>query len=124
MKVVAKAKGLPISAQKLRLIVASVRGKSVNTALEQLMFMPQKGAKFSFDVIKSAQANASHNYKLNPDTLVIESISVDKGTTLKRYKPRSKGMTSPIEHQSSHLTVVVEDQAVEKLEKPAKKESK
>ncbi len=110
MRVHAIGRNLKISAQKLRVSIDGMSGQSVNVALQQLAAKPQKGATMAFDVLKSASANATNNNSANITQLVIDEIRVDQATKLKRWRPRSRGMTAPIEHQRAHLTIVVSDQ--------------
>jgi large subunit ribosomal protein L22 len=60
-------------------------------------------------VIKSAAANAENNFNMNTAELRISSIFADEAKTLKRWKARSRGRTSPILKRSSHITVIVSD---------------
>ncbi len=110
MKVQAVGRNLQISAQKLRVSVSGLSGQSVTVAMQQLSVRPQKGAIMAFDVVKSAVANAENNNNAQPSQLVIDEIRVDQATKLKRWRPRSRGMTAPIEHQRAHLMVVLSDQ--------------
>jgi large subunit ribosomal protein L22 len=124
MKVLASARNLPISAQKLRLNTTGLRGLSVQSALEQLAALPQKGAGMVFDTVKSASANAQHNFNLKPAILVIDEIRVDQGPQLKRWRPRSKGMTSAIMHPKAHITVILTEKPIKTepaKSKPSKK---
>lgn len=130
MKVAANARNLSISAQKLRLVADTVRGARAEAAMQQLAYMPQKAAIMVFDALKSAVANAEHNYNINVNTLVIETITVDQGTKLNRWRPRSKGMAAPRIHPSAHLKVIVaemqkpEPEVATKAAKTTKKEEK
>jgi len=58
-------------------------------------------------VVKSAVANAENNFQLSPSDLKIVTIFADEARTLKRFRPRSRGRTSPILKRSSHITVIV-----------------
>ncbi|MEI8073007.1 MAG: 50S ribosomal protein L22 [Candidatus Saccharibacteria bacterium] len=120
MKVLAKSRNLSISAQKLRLSINGLRGVDVRSAMQSLAAQPKKGSGMVFDTIHSAVANAEHNYNLKSNQLIIDEIKVDQGGKLKRWRPRSKGMTSPIIHPQAHLTVVLS----EKNETKSSKESK
>ena len=45
------------------------------------------------------------------DNLRISHISVDGGPIIKRWMPRAMGRANRINHRTSHLTVVVSDDA-------------
>ena len=112
MEVKAVGKNLGVSAQKARLVVNLVRGKKVQDALAILTFTPTPTARLVAKVVKSAAANAEHNFQLNPDELKIVKIYADVGSTLKRFRPRSRGQVSPILKRHSHITVVVAGEEV------------
>jgi large subunit ribosomal protein L22 len=109
MEVTAKAKGLGVSARKVRLVVDAVRGKSVPEALSILRFLPQKSAKDVAKVVQSAAANAEHNYDLDPDALFIKYIFADEGPTLKRWRARARGRVNQRLKRTAHVTVIVEE---------------
>jgi len=108
VKAVQKNTGLPAS--KVRPLADMIRGKRVEQALALLRFTPTPKAKVVAKVVKSAAANAENNFQMDPAELKIIRITVDEATSLRRYRPRSRGRVSPIRKQSSHITVVVADQ--------------
>jgi large subunit ribosomal protein L22 len=110
MKVKAVANDVGISPQKVRLVVNMIRGKRVDEALAILRFMPTPTAKAVAKVIKSAVANAENNFQMSPAELRITDISADKGHTLKRFRPQSRGRISPILKRSSNITVLVTEE--------------
>lgn len=110
MEVAAKLNGANLSAQKARLIADQVRGKSVEEALDILMFSKRKGAVLVKKLLESAIANAEHNEGADVDELMVSTIFVDEGTTLKRLKPRAKGRADRIFKRYCHITVTVADQ--------------
>jgi large subunit ribosomal protein L22 len=110
MKVKAVANDVGISPQKVRLVVNVIRGKRVDEALAILRFMPTPTAKAVAKVIKSAVANAENNFQMSPAELRITDISADKGHTLKRFRPQSRGRISPILKRSSNITVLVTEE--------------
>ena len=59
-------------------------------------------------MLASAIANAEHNFKLDPDTLIVSRAFVDEGPTLKRFRPRAQGRASRINKRTSHITFEVE----------------
>ncbi len=107
MEVRAVAKDTGISPRKVRPLADMIRGKKVEEALTLLKFAPTPTARVVAKVVKSASANAENNYQMSPADLGIISIMVGEARTLKRYRPRSRGRTSPILKRSSHITVIV-----------------
>lgn len=110
MEVAAKLRGARLSAQKARLVVDQIRGKSVEEALDLLAFSPKKGAAIVKKVLESAIANAEHNEGADVDELRVSTIFVDEGLTMKRIRPRAKGRADRILKRSCHITVKVADQ--------------
>ena len=107
MEVTAKHKGARISAQKARLVADQIRGKRVDEALNILAYSPKKGADLVKKVLDSAIANAEHNNGLDVDELIVSTVFVDEGLTMKRIKPRAKGRADRILKRSCHITVKV-----------------
>ncbi|WP_300667495.1 50S ribosomal protein L22 [Desulfoluna sp.] len=111
MEVKAVARYVRISPRKVRKIVGAVKGKPVETGINSLKFMPQKAAAIVVKTLQSAVANADHNNELDVDALFIKNITVDQGPSLKRFRARARGRGSRILKKTSHITVVVADEA-------------
>lgn len=111
MPVLATAKGVNMSPRKVAVVAALVRGRTVEEALTILSHVPRASAIPVRKVIESARANADHNHKLKPDTLVITEISVSPGVRLKRYRPAAQGRALPFMRRTSHIRVVVDGEA-------------
>lgn len=109
MEVKAYLPNVRISPTKVRVVINLVRGKNVNEALALLKFIPKRASEPIAKVIKSAAANAEHNFNLNKDNLVISQAFVDQGPTLKRFHPRQRGQAFPILKRSSHITIMVKE---------------
>ena len=107
MEVSAKLKGAQISAQKARLVADQVRGRHVDEALDFLEFSPKKASRLIKKLLDSAIANAENNEGADVDELVISSIFVDEGRTMKRLRPRAKGRADRIFKRSCHITLKV-----------------
>ncbi len=120
MQVKAKARFIRMSARKVRLVVDLIRGAHVSKAQTQLRFANKAAAEPVLKLLNSAIANATNNFNLNKDDLVITSIMVDEGPTLDRFHPRAHGRAMPIRKRSSHISIIIEN--VE--QKEAKKEDK
>ncbi|MGD1993655.1 MAG: 50S ribosomal protein L22 [Anaerolineae bacterium] len=114
MEVRAQAKHIPMSAQKVRLVLDRVRGMHVEDALELLPFLPQAAAKPVEKVIRSAVANAEENIGLSREDLYIAHIVADEGPGVapgKGRRPRfgGRGRYRPIRRRSAHITVVLDE---------------
>lgn len=109
MEARAIAKHIRISPQKARLVADTVRGQKVETAINNLRFMPKKGAKIIKKVIESAVANASQSPDIDVDTLFVKTIFINGGPMLKRFRPRAMGRASRILKRTSHITVVLDE---------------
>lgn len=109
----ASVTGLPMSAQKLRLVIDEVRGKDAVQALDILKFMPQKGAKFVSKLIASAIANAENNNELNRADLYVKTIYAGEGSQMKRMKAGSRGRYKPRIKRSSNITLILDEHALE-----------
>ena len=100
-----------ISAQKARLVADQIRGLKIDKATDLLAFSPKKAAILIKKVLNSAIANAEHNHGADVDDLVVSTIMVDEGPTLRRYRARAKGRGTRIMKRTFHITVMVSDAA-------------
>lgn len=104
-----------VSPQKARLVADLVRGRLVSEALEILTFTPKKSASLIKGVVESAVANAEYKAEQNDervdiDDLVVAMITVDQGPTLRRFRPRARGMANRIHKKTAHITVVLDSE--------------
>jgi large subunit ribosomal protein L22 len=109
MTVIAKLRYLRIAPRKVRLVADLIRGKSVEEAQTILNFTTKKAAKPLLKLLKSAIANARHNFELEENNLYIAKITVDEGPKWKRWMPRARGMVSEIQKKTAHVTIVLEE---------------
>ena len=109
VKVIAKLKNAPLSAQKGRLVAYMIRRHNVFKALDILRFTPKKGAGLILKLLESALANAENNYGLDIDDLQVNTVCVDEATTLKRISPRAKGRANRISKRTCHIILIVSD---------------
>jgi len=93
------------SPRKVRLVADLVRGKKVSQALLELNYLPKRATEVMTKLISSATANAENNFKVSADDLIIKEISVDQGVTLKRYRPRARGVAKRINKRTSNITL-------------------
>jgi large subunit ribosomal protein L22 len=110
VKVIATAKDVRITSRKARLVADSVIGLPVAEALAVLSFTPRHAAKEVAKVIKSAAANAEHNYNLEASSLRVDRIDVDQAGIMKRFIPKPRGMAGSLFKRMSHLRCYVTDE--------------
>ncbi|AWE09080.1 50S ribosomal protein L22 [Lysinibacillus sp. 2017] len=103
------ARTVRIAPRKVRLVVDLIRGKQIGEAVAILRHTPKAASPVVEKVLKSAVANAEHNYELDMNNLVVSEIFVDEGPTLKRFRPRAQGRASAINKRTSHITIVVSE---------------
>ena len=108
----AVARYVRMSPTKVRRVVALIKDRPLQEALDILRYLPQAAAVPVFKVVASAAANAENNLDLDRDTLVVVSATADEGPTLKRIRPRAQGRAYRIRKRTSHITVEVESQQV------------
>ena len=124
MRTVARARFVRVSARKARLVLDQIRGKPVGDALATLEYTPRAAARLVEKVLRSAIANAEHNYQVrNLDDLRVVQAVADGGPSMKRVQPRAMGRAFFIKHRTSHLTIGVSDETNGAMRPPASRPS-
>jgi large subunit ribosomal protein L22 len=102
-----------MSPRKMRVVANMVRGERVQTALATLAVSPKKAARIIGKVLKSAAANAEDRSggEVDVDNLLVHRVLIDGGSVIKRWMPRAMGRANRINHRTSHVTVVLSDEA-------------
>lgn len=106
MQAKAVARTVRIAPRKARLVVDLIRGKQVGEAVAILNLTPKAASPIVEKVLKSALANAEHNYEMDVNNLVVAQAFVDEGPTLKRFRPRAQGRASQINKRTDRKSVV------------------
>ena len=117
--ITASLKNIRISPRKVRVVADLVRGKSVASAKVILTNAAKKAKHPLLGLVDSAVANASHNHKIDAETLFVKEIRVDQGLVMKRFMPVSRGSAHPIKKKTSHVSIVLAQRAA-----PASKSKK
>jgi large subunit ribosomal protein L22 len=107
MEAKAVAKTIRIAPRKVRLVIDLVRGKQVGDAFAIIRNTDKAASIVVEKVIKSAIANAEHNYNMDINSLYIKEAFVNEGPTLKRFRPRAQGRAGLILKRTSHIEIVV-----------------
>ncbi len=121
----AVAKNIRTSVTKAKIPADVVKGMHVGEALDVLTYMNKKAAGDVLKVVKSAAANAVHNFDAKIKNLYISDVRIDKGLQFRRMKAGSRGSPKFFDLHHAHITVVlkeVEDSSKEAKVSEAKKE--
>ena len=98
-----------VSVQKACFVLDAIRGKDVTTALAIVSYNPRYASSLIEKLLKSAIANAENNNGMNPENLYIAECYANKGSTMKRIRPRAQGRAYRIEKGMSHITIVLNE---------------
>lgn len=104
------------SPQKVRLVADMIRGKSVSQARAALTFMPKKSSPAVLQLLNSAVANA-RSTDTSVDELFVKTITVNKGSVLKRFAPRARGRAAKFSRTMSHIVLELGAKAAPKAAK-------
>lgn len=109
MQASAKLNNCPTSPRKMRLVVDNIRGVDVDKALNILAFTRKESALKLEKLLKSAIANWSAKFELNPEDsdLFVKEVFVNGGRTLKRFLPAPQGRAYRLRKRSNHITITV-----------------
>ena len=110
---IAKVKDVPSSPRKMRLVADTVRGVEVNHALDLLKFSKKASSKVLETLIRSAIANweaknQDKTKELDNGNVIVKTIMVDEGRTLKRIRPCPQGRAGRIRKRSNHVTIILD----------------
>jgi large subunit ribosomal protein L22 len=109
MEAIAKLNNYPTSPRKMRLLCDLVRGMQVDKALAIL----EHNAKHSSVPLSKLVKSAVFNWKAKNEGedeagLVVKTIMVDGGRTLRRMRPAPQGRGYRVRKRSNHVTVIVD----------------
>jgi large subunit ribosomal protein L22 len=107
----AELKNCGVSAQKVRLVLDTVRGSAAVQAINILKFTPKVAAIHVRKLLLSAVANAEENFGVSRDDLIVYQISADEAPTRKWRRFGARGRFKPILRRASHITIVLRERA-------------
>ena len=110
---IAKVNNVPSSPRKMRLVADTVRGVEVNRALDLLKYSKRDASKPLETLLRSAIANweaknPESSKELESGNVIVKTIMVDEGRTLKRIRPCPQGRAGRIRKRSNHVTIVLD----------------
>jgi large subunit ribosomal protein L22 len=100
---------LRMSPRKVRLVADLIRGRKAERAVTILSVLNKVAAEPILKLLKSAMANAEHNFSLSVPNLKVATITVDGGPSLKRWMPKAHGRATPVREPTSHITIILSE---------------
>ena len=97
---------------KMRDLTRLITGKPVIEALALTDLVTRKSARLVGETLKAAVANAENDPKhsVTREQLWVKSAVIGEGPTLKRIRPKARGMAGHVRKRSSHIYIVVTDE--------------
>ena len=111
MEAVAKLNNYPPGPRKMRLLADVIRGMDVEKALAILEHHPQHNAVPLAKLLKSAINNweqKNSGVSAADSGLIVKTVFVDGGRTLKRMRPAPQGRGYRVRKRSNHVTLIVD----------------
>ena len=110
---VAKLNDIPTSPRKMRLVADTIRGVEVNHALDLLKFSKREASIRLEKVLRSAIANweaknPDKSKELDNGNVIVKTIMVGEGRTIKRIRPCPQGRAGRIRKRSNHVTIILD----------------
>ncbi|MCK4852004.1 MAG: 50S ribosomal protein L22 [Candidatus Omnitrophica bacterium] len=116
----ARVKYMRISPRKTRLVLDTVRGKTVERAHAILDSTNKRAGGVVKKVVNSAFANLNSNRpdkdKFLAKDVLISEIKADNGPVLKRYRAATMGRATPVRHRTAHISVGLDKVPAERPE--------
>ncbi len=113
MEARALSKYVRVSAFKARQVTRVIQGKPALEALDMVDLIPRRAARLVAKTLRSAVANAENDERggavVVGDLFVKEAV-VGEGPTMKRFRPKARGMAGRILKRTSHIKIVVTDE--------------
>ena len=109
METFAIHKNALVAPRKARMTLDLIRGKKVEAAKAILKNTNTKSSRLILKVLNSASANATNNFNMKLEDLVVSECFINPGPVLKRSKIGSRSKVDRRDKRTSHITVKVSD---------------
>ncbi len=109
MEAKAYLRNVRIAPRKVQIVLNLIRGKDTATAMAILKHTPKAACEDLEKLLKSAIANADHNFSMDVNNLYVAECYVCPGPTLKRIRPRAQGRAFRVFKRTSHITLVLKE---------------
>ena len=107
MEAKAYLRNVRISPRKVQIVLNLIRGKDVKVAQAILEQTPKSASEYLLKLLKSAVANADHNFNMDVNNLYVAECFVCPGPTMKRIRPRAQGRAFRVLKRTSHVFITV-----------------
>ncbi len=119
---IAKLNDVPTSPRKMRLVADIIRGVEVNRALDILKYSKKEASVRLEKLLRSAIANwesknDADRKELENGNVIVSTIMVGQGRSLKRIRTAPQGRAARIRKRSNHVTIILDKKAVKSEEK-------
>lgn len=109
---IVKLNNVPTSPRKMRLVADLVRGMEVNRALDVLRYSKKEASIRLEKLVRAAIAsweskNEADRKELENGNVIVKTIMVGQGRSLKRIRTAPQGRAARIRKRSNHVTVVL-----------------
>ena len=105
----AKLTNARIPVQKACIVMDTIRGKDVATAIGILEYSPRYASGVILKLLKSAVANAENNEGMSASNLYIAECHASNGPIMKRIQPRAQGRAYRINKRMSNLYITLDE---------------
>ncbi len=108
---IASLNSTPTSTRRMRVTSDTIRGKSVEQALNILTYSKRHSARDMEKLLRSAIKNwemKNEGQRVEDSDLYVKTVFVDPGVTLKRFLPAPQGRAYRLRKRSNHVTIIVD----------------
>jgi large subunit ribosomal protein L22 len=118
----ATAKYVRVSPRKVRMVISSIRGKSIPQALSILLNINKAARRPVEKVLRSAITNAEMKMPSSKaESFYISKITADEGPMLKRYRAAPMGRATMIRKRTTHILVELDVKEKQQISKHGKR---
>lgn len=110
MEITARLNYARLSTRKTRLLAKLIKGKKIETAKGILASVAKKPSYAIDKLLQSAEANAK-NKQMDVKGAIIKDIIVSEGPKLKRIFPGSRGRAEMIKKKTTHIKIILSQNA-------------
>ena len=108
MEIKTQLNHLHMAPRKVRLVADMIRGRDVTRAEMMLVNMPKRASMPLLKLLRSALADARHNFQVSASDFYVKEIRVDPGPVAKRTRARAFGRAASIRRRTSHVILFLD----------------